>query len=128
MKKKTVVAVVGLPTSGKSSLAKEIAKITGTHFIDIDDGPANCAPAQEQFPYESEETRTRERARMKVCYTVLHAAVGANLENDFSVIVSATYSRHSSQDILEETVKAHGGVLRLFGVNITIRQKKLEGE
>jgi len=50
---------------------------------------------------------------MTVVYKVLHAAVEANLREDFSLIIVATYSRHSSQDSLGDAVRRGGGVLKL---------------
>ncbi len=114
MKPKTAVAIVGLPLSGKSSLGRALAEETGLPFIDIDEGPANCAPKQESEPYKSDESRLREQARMRVAYTVLHAAAEANLNQGFSVIVSATYSRHSAQDFLQAAVERGGGNLKVI--------------
>lgn len=113
MNPKTVIVIAGLPTTGKSTLGRAIAKATGLHFIDIDKGPVDCAPQQESNPYRSDEARTRERARMTVAYAVLHAAVEANLTHGFSVIISATYSRHSNQDFLSAAVDQGGGNLKI---------------
>lgn len=109
MKSKTVVAIAGLPTTGKSSLGRALAQATGLHFVDIDEGPASCAPPQEPNPYRSDEGRARERARMTVAYTVLHACVEANLVQGFPIIISATYSRHTNQDFLREAAERGGG-------------------
>jgi len=68
----------------------------------------------EPNPYRSDEARARDRARMTVAYTTLHAAAEANLTQGFSVIVSATYSRHSNQDFLEEAVRRGGGELKII--------------
>lgn len=114
MKPKTVVVIAGLPTTGKSSLGRALARATGLHFVDIDEGPASCAPVQEPNPYRSDEARARERTRMTVAYTVLHAAVEANLVQDFSAIVSATYSRHTNQDFLQAAVERGGGELKII--------------
>lgn len=114
MRPKTIIAIVGLPTTGKSSLGRELAVATGIRFIDIDEGPASCTLLQEPDPYRSDETRARERARMTVAYIVLHAAVEANLAEDFSVIVSATYSRHRNQDFLKAAVERGGGTLKII--------------
>jgi len=114
LKPKTVVVVAGLPTSGKSTLARALAEKTGFHFIDIDAGPASCACSQEQNPFRSDEARARERARMTVAYTVLHAAVEANLRQGFSVIIAATYSRHTNQDFLQSAVERGGGTMKVI--------------
>lgn len=109
MKKKTVIVITGLPTSGKSSLGRALAKKTGLHFVDIDEGPAHCVRPQEPDSQASEESRAREGQRMTVAYTVLHAAVEANLHQGNSLIICATYSRHANQDFLEAAVRRGGG-------------------
>lgn len=114
MKPRTVVVVAGLPTAGKTTLGRALAQKTGLHFVDIDDGPVRCAPPQESDPLRSDEARVRERARMTVAYTVLHAAVEANLAQGFSCIIAATYSRHSNQAFLEEAVKRGAGTLKII--------------
>ena len=108
-----VIAVVGLPTTGKSTLARALSGALEAHVLDIDEGPAHCAPVQETDPYRSDEARARERARMTVAYTTMHAAVTANLLQGFPVIVTATYSRHTNQDFLIEAVKKGGGRLKI---------------
>lgn len=113
MNPKTVVVITGLPTTGKSLLGRALAAATGAHFVDIDEGPASCVLPQESNPYQSDETRARERARMTVAYAVLHAAAEANLTQGFPVIISATYSRHSNQDLLSRAVERGGGNLKI---------------
>lgn len=112
LKPKTVIVIAGLPTTGKTSLGRALSLATNVHFVDIDDGPANCAPPQESNPYGSDEARARERARMAVAYTVLHAAVEENLKQGFSVIISATYSRHSNQEFLFSAVERGCGNMK----------------
>ena len=114
LKSKTVIAIAGLPITGKSTLGKALAKILGIHYIDIDEGPASCAPPQESDPYRSDEARALRRAQMTVAYTVLHAAIEANLAQGFSVIVSATYSRHNNQDLLVSATEHAGGTLKVI--------------
>ena len=111
---KFAVAVAGLPTSGKTTLGNAIAKAMGIHFVDIDAGPVACGPPQEPNPYQSDQSKVRERARMTVAYRTLHAAVGANLTEGFSLVLSATYSRHSNQDFLVEAVRRGGGELKMI--------------
>lgn len=113
MKPKTVIAITGVPTSGKTSLGRALATATGLHFVDIDEGPASCAPPQEPNPFGSDEMQKRERTRMAIAYTILHAAVEANLAQGFSIIISATYSRHGSQDFLSAAVQKNGGNLKV---------------
>lgn len=114
MKTKTVIAIAGLPTSGKSALGRALVRETGLHFVDIDEGPVKCAPPQEPDPYRTDESRARERARMTVAYSVLHAAVEANLMQGFSLIIAATYSRHSNQDTLHAAVDLYDGNLKVI--------------
>ncbi len=114
MQEKTAVVVIGLPLSGKTTLCRRLAEQLSVHFIDIDDGPARCGPKQEENPYRSEESKTREQKRMRVAYTILHAAVAANLEAGFSFIASATYSRRSAQEFLVKAVEQGGGKLKVI--------------
>ena len=104
---------MGLPLTGKTTLGKALSKHVASHYIDIDDGPVSCAPPQEEKPLRSDEARARERKRMTVAYTILHAAVRANLTAGWPIIVSATYSRHSNQEFLCQAVKDGGGELKL---------------
>lgn len=105
---------MGLPLTGKTTLGKALAERIGSHYIDIDDGPVRCAPAQEENPLRSDEARAKERKRMTVAYTILHAAVRANLTAGWPIIISATYSRHSNQEFLRQAVKDGGGELKLI--------------
>ncbi len=105
---------MGLPLSGKTTLGNRLSGLTGIHYVDIDDGPVHCGPPQEENPLRSDESRARERKRMTVAYTVEHAAVKANLEAGFSLIISATYSRKSNQEFLRKAVEGGGGELKLI--------------
>lgn len=126
MKSKTVVAIAGLPLAGKTTLGIALAKVTGFHFIDIDAGPVSCAPPQESNPYRSDEARAREQARMRVAYTILHAAVEANLTQGFSVIVAATYSRRASQEFLQAAVERADGVLKVIWCQFSDTPEEIE--
>lgn len=110
---RTVVAVTGLPTSGKTELIKGLAAALGVHYVDIDDGPARCGPPQEMDPHANEESLKREGRRMRVAYTVLHAAVEGNLGQDFPLVICATYSKKGSQDFLQKAVESQGGTLKV---------------
>lgn len=114
MKAKTVVVITGLPTSGKTSLGRALAQATGVHFIDIDEGPSLCVFPQVPDPTVSEEAIALDKARMKIAYTTLNAAVTANLAAGFSVIISATYSRHESQDIIQSVIEENGGIMKVI--------------
>ncbi len=114
MENKLVIAITGLPTSGKTSLGKALAEALGIHFVDIDAGPSLCGPPQEMDPHATDEKLTREQKRMRVAYTVLHAAVESNLDQGFPLVVCATYSRHGSQEFLRKAVEGKGGVLKVI--------------
>lgn len=51
---------------------------------------------------------------MTIAHTIIHTAVEANLAQGYSLIVSATYSRHSSQDFLSAAVKKNDGNLKVI--------------
>ncbi len=110
---RTVVAVTGLPTSGKTELIKALAAPLDVHYVDIDDGPAKCGPPQEMDPHSNADSLKREQRRMRVAYTVLHAAVEGNLSQDFPLIICATYSKKSSQEFLQKAVESQGGTLKV---------------
>lgn len=114
METKTVVAIMGLALSGKTTLGKELSHRTGIHHVDVDDDCARCAPPQEKDPHISEEGRARERKRMRVAYTLLHEAVKANLQAGWPVIVSAMYTAKGSQEFLRRAVEENGGKLKLI--------------
>jgi len=126
LKPKTVIVIAGLPTSGKTTLGNALTEKTGLHFIDIDEGPASCAPPQEPDPYRSDEARTRERGRMTVAYTILHAAVEANLAQGFSIIIAATYSRHTNQDFLQAAIERGGGDLKVIWCQYNDTEEEIE--
>lgn len=111
--KPTAAVVCGLPTSGKTTLAREIARRTGLHLIDFDAGELFSTYPQEPNPYASEESKARETSRARIIYTVMHAAVEANLKEGRSLIITATYSRHASQDFLKAAVEHGGGRLKM---------------
>lgn len=93
---------------------KALAAVLGIHYIDIDAGPAQCGPPQEINPYASEISRAREGSRMRVAYTIMHAAIAANLNQGFSLAACATYSRQGSQKLLKDAVESEGGVLKFI--------------
>lgn len=117
---------MGLPTTGKTTLGRALAEAMGILFIDIDEAPASCAPPQEKNPYASDEARLRERARMTIAYTILHVAVEANLTQGLSIIVAATYSRHTNQDFLRAAVERGGGTLKLVWCQYNDTLKEIE--
>lgn len=126
MKPKAVVAIGGLPTTGKTTLGKALAVKLGIHYVDIDAGPVQCGPPQEQNPYRSEESKLREQARMRVAYSVLWSAVEANLREGFSIIISATFSRHGAQDTLQDILLRNGATLKFILCRYNDTEKEIE--
>ena len=124
MKENTVVVLMGLPLAGKTTLGNMLSKRTGAHYLDIDKA-AECAPPQEENPHRSDEARARERKRMAVAYTILHAAVTANLKAGWPIIISATYSRRSNQELLRRAIEEGGGNLKIIWCEFDERQHPL---
>ncbi|OGR82482.1 MAG: hypothetical protein A2901_04770 [Elusimicrobia bacterium RIFCSPLOWO2_01_FULL_54_10] len=112
---KTVIAIAGPPMTGKSTLGQKLAEKTGFTFIDIDEGPAKCAPKILSLDVSSstEKERIYEQMRMGIAYEVMHSAVAANLSNGFSVIVVAPYSRNTGWHFLQAAVKNGSGNLKI---------------
>lgn len=108
----TVTVIVGLPTTGKTTLGQALAKTSNLLLIDIDDGPALCTKPH-PHPVESEEDFDRLRQVMRVRYRVLLSAIEANLCEGISHIAIATFSRHENQDRLRAAVRRSGGMLRV---------------
>ncbi len=124
-KRPTAVVVIGLPTTGKTTLAERLAKRTGYHLIDIDDGPARCT-AEQPDPSVSEEFRLRKEAVMRVRYDVLLAAIGANLRENISVIAIATFSRTENQVRLPQVVAEAGGKLKIVRCTYNMTDEEVE--
>lgn len=112
--KNVVVAIMGVPLSGKTTLGNALSRRIGVHFIDIDDGPARCALPLDPEPLATEEKAAETRKRMAIRYSVLHEAISANLRQGFPLIVAATYASKSSQEFLRRAVKENGGALKLI--------------
>lgn len=110
--KPTVTVIVGLPTTGKSTLGRALAEASHLLLIDIDDGPAQCTVLHPQ-PVESDEDFDRVRQIMRVRYHVLMSAIEANLREGISHIAIATFSRRENQNRLRGTVARAGGTLRI---------------
>ncbi len=108
----TVVALRGLPLSGKTTLGKALARELGWTYIDVN-SMREIATTQgrpdEVNPWDNGDTARRESEDMRIAYTLMHEAVRVNLELGRSVIISATYSRQTAQKFLLDIVKAHPG-------------------
>ncbi len=115
----TVVALRGLPLSGKSTLARGLVEKFGWHLIDVDDmrhvGAGEPNRSEVPNPWLEEASKQKEGEDMRIAYTLMHEAVRANINLGRSVIVVATYSRQPAQQFLLDIVKAHPGA-RLKGI------------
>lgn len=116
----TVVALRGLPLSGKTSLGRALAKELGWHFIDVDYcrriGAGDPERDKDLNPYAaSEERKSKEGEDMRIAYTMMHDAVRLNINLGRSVICAATYSRRTAQKFLLDIVRVHPGA-RLKGI------------
>lgn len=108
----TVVALRGLPLSGKTTLGKALAHELGWAYVDVN-AMRQVATTQgrpdEVNPWDNGDTARRESEDMRIAYALMHEAVRINLELGRSVIISATYSRQTAQKFLLDIVKAHPG-------------------
>ncbi len=102
---------MGLPLAGKTKQAKQLAKHTNLHHVDIDVGPGICIWPQEKESYQTEDARKREALRMKACYHLLHETVHASLNAGRSIIISATYASVIGQDTIQAVTAAHKGAV-----------------
>jgi predicted kinase len=108
----TVIALRGLPLSGKTTLGKILSRNLGWHFIDIDYcrrlGTGDPERNIDINPWAaSEERKKKETEDMLIAYYLMHEAVRMNISFDRSIICAATYSRVSNQKILLDIVNAH---------------------
>jgi predicted kinase len=117
---------MGLPLTGKTSLAAELSQQTNVHYVDIDAGPAQCVAPIEENPLRNAASEIRERQRLQIAYTILHKAVEANLLAGRSLIISATYSRRSSQSFLVEAIRQGGGRLKLIRCSFDDSPEEIE--
>ncbi|MDP2598457.1 MAG: hypothetical protein Q8P49_01355 [Candidatus Liptonbacteria bacterium] len=88
-----LIFLVGLPTTGKSSLGKRLQEVTGIRFLDIDSLAFLCFGLPESNAYSSDESKERDRRRMLGAYHVLATATYFNLARSDSLIIAATFSR-----------------------------------
>jgi predicted kinase len=115
----TVVAIRGLPLSGKSTLARALGSRLRWHVIDVDDmrhvGAGKPNRDEVANSHEDMATKRREGEDMRIAYTLLHEAIRVNIDLGRSLIVAAAYSRKASQQFLLDAMKDHPCV-RLKGI------------
>lgn len=115
----TLVVIADPPLSGKTTLGKYLQKVTGIHYCDSDDLRASAFGVLTHKEYE-ERWKDPERAikltrrDMMLAYCLLHETINLSLEAERSLIVSATYSRKTSQNFLKGIVDKHKVRLRLI--------------
>ena len=111
--KPTCIAIAGIPTSGKTTLGRVLSATTGIRFIDSNEF-ARFAPLADPATFQTDEGRERERARMRIIYSLTHAVAEAYLEADMRIIAAATYSKEASQQRLAKIVERAGGILKIL--------------
>ncbi len=113
MRKPQCIAIAGIPTSGKTTFGRALSAATGIRFIDSNEF-AKFAPLADPATFQTDEGREKEKARMRIIYTLTHAVAGAYLEGGDSLIIAATYSKEASQQRLAAAVERAGGRLKVL--------------
>jgi predicted kinase len=126
----TVVAVRGLPLSGKTTLGRALSEKLGWHFIDVDYcrrlGVGDPEREKDANPFAAGEVRKQKESEdMRIAYTLMHEAVRANIALGRSVICDATYSSRSAQKFLLEIIRAHPGA-KLKGIRCVFNDTEEE--
>ncbi len=85
-----IVVVAGLPRTGKSTLANELARRTNLVPLDVDLARYSDSPPRNPEPRGSEK---EERTAMALAYQRNHQRAQELLQNDHPVVLNATYSR-----------------------------------
>ena len=110
---RTAIIILGLATSGKTTLGQALAKATHLPLVDIDEGPALCTLPHPQ-PVEADAAIALLQKVMRVRYRVLFTAIEANLAEGFSLIAVATFSKQSYRDELEQAISRAEGNLKVI--------------
>ena len=128
MKARTCIAVVGPPTTGKSTLGCALGGITGIDFLDAH--PAfrflSHIPPLQGDPGQDEASLTRERQRMAEIYRATHQRIIATLQEDRSIIVALPYASVRSWEYLLEAIAQCRGNLKVMRCIYTITDEELE--
>ena len=114
--KPTSIAIIGFPTSGKTTLGRALAKATGIHFLDYEQLAACALPPAVDLASGTPEILERERGRMGVVYQVGHAVVEGTLRLGESVIIALPYASVPGRQYLAAAVQRGCGVLKLVHV------------
>jgi len=110
-----LVAVIGLPLTGKSAIARGVSQMFGIRHLDIDDDirlPIFGKPDAD--PYRDEARRAAASAEMGQAYDLLLAAAESCLILGRSVILTATFSRKSSRAKLLVLEARYNALLRVI--------------
>ena len=107
--RKCIVALAGLPLTGKSTLGTELARRSNFIFLDVNDVRWNVFPRrgkrlpdkQEQFAMQTSYQKNHERARDL-------------LQQGKPVILTATYSRELYHQMLKSLAKKSDVPLKVF--------------
>lgn len=105
---KRVIALVGLPLSGKTSLGKELSHQTDAVFLDVDEARQEIAPGGEWLG------PNQEREIMLEAYKRNHERALAVLRTGKAAILAATYSRPVYHEMLRDLASGEGVSLSVF--------------
>jgi len=113
-----LVAIMGMPRAGKTTLGDALKKALGIHFIDVDRLKKETLGLPTRAQYEElwkDSKRAGELTAqyMKLAYMSMHAAVDINLQAGRSIVCTATYSRKDSQESLREIGKKYGARVKV---------------
>lgn len=109
---KRVIALIGLPLSGKTTLGKEIERQTDVVFLDVDKTRQEIAPGNEWLGPD------REREIMLTAYERNHADALAVLKNGKAAVLAATYSRPVYHDMLTKLTLEAGVPITVFQLQV----------
>lgn len=107
MKQPTLIVVCGWPLSGKTTIAKIVAKRLGIHRIDIDELRHLCIGLPHPHPNTSPELMKKNNLEMGVAYELLLHVADIHLRLGRSVIIIATFSKMVGQEDLLAVLKNH---------------------
>lgn len=115
----TLVVIAGLPLSGKTTLGYRLTPILNMHYCDSDELRQSAFGVLTQEEYQKrwenpEQATMLTQEDMKLSYMLLHATIDISLRAHRSLIVSATYSRKSTQEFLKKIVNETNAKLRML--------------
>ncbi|HAZ17130.1 MAG: hypothetical protein A3H59_01880 [Candidatus Jacksonbacteria bacterium RIFCSPLOWO2_02_FULL_43_9] len=121
-----VLAMCGVPCSGKTSLGRILEQRMGWLFLDIDEIARQNGLQLIIDPSNSADATLRDRIRMDNVYDLLHIRVARELNRGISAIVVATYSRRERFNALQENVAIAGGELKVVRCVFTITDEEVQ--